>query len=55
MYDFWLNNSDLSNDRPNACHSVKIKPSKFEPSVVDLIDNIVTCNTKRGLGMKACI
>ena len=38
MYDFWVEHSDPSNDRRNARHVVKIKPSKRDVVSVDLVD-----------------
>ena len=53
-YDFWKKkNSNLSNDRRNARHVIKIKPCKRDQTVQDLHDEKVTeCQTKGGLKFK---
>ena len=33
VYDFWKENSDISNDRRNARHMVKVKPCKRNVAV----------------------
>ena len=54
MYDFWKANSDISNDRRNARHIVKIKPSKLERVVSDLEDsNVTEYAAKGGITFKA--
>ena len=53
-YDFWKANSEISNDRRNACHMVKIKPSKLGRAVTDVIDtNITDFVAKGGSKLKA--
>ena len=53
-YDFWRENSDISNDRRNARHMVKIKPSKRDRAIQDLVDDSVKeCHTKGGVKLKA--
>ena len=46
MYDHWLSNSDISNDRRNARHMVKLKSEKRDPAVLDLFDSSITTFTK---------
>ena len=51
VYDYWLDNSEISTDRRNARHMIKIKKGKLDITVLDLIDlNISECITKRGDG-----
>ena len=53
-YDFWKQNSDISNDRRNARHMCKVKPSKRDCAIQDLVDDTVKeCRTKSGLKLKA--
>ena len=49
-YKFWVENSDLSNDRRNGRHVIKIKPEKLALQVSDLEKdpNITECNAKGG-------
>ena len=54
MYDYWKKHSELSNDRRNARHVIKLKPAKRDAAVVDLIDSQITeCETKGGMKLKA--
>ena len=39
MYSFWVDNSDVSNDRRNARHVVKVKSSKLDIVVSDLCES----------------
>ena len=51
---FGEKNSNLSNDRRNVRHVIKIKPCKRDQAVQDLHDEKVTeCQTKGGLKFKA--
>ena len=36
MYNFWIEESEISNDRRNARHMIKINPAKKGNAVVDL-------------------
>ena len=54
MYDFWKKHSELSNDRRNARHVIKMKPTKRDVAVVDLVDPQITeVKTKGGFKLKA--
>ena len=54
MYDFWVEQSEVSNDRRNARHVVKVKPSKIDVAIADLVDsNIEIFDAKGGKNMKA--
>ena len=54
MYNYWKQHSVISNDRRNARHVIKTKPTKLDPVVVDLSDSQITeCNTKGGTKLKA--
>ena len=54
MYDFWKKHSEISNDRRNARHVIKIKPTKRDHAVADLVDsNVTECITKGGRKLKA--
>ena len=54
MYDYWKKHSELSNDRRNARHIIKLKPAKRDTAVADLCDSQVTdCQTKGGMKLKA--
>ena len=54
MYDYWIENSEVSNDRRNARHVVKIKPSKLDVAVADLSDsNVESFEAKGGKKLKA--
>ena len=54
MYNFWKKNAEISNDRRNARHIIKIKPSKCDNAVADLVDGGVNeCITKGGKKLKA--
>ena len=53
-YDFWKDNSSISNDRRNARHVAKIKPSKLDRAVKDLQDDRVSeFLGKGGIKLKA--
>ena len=47
-YDFWRDNSSISNDRRNARHVVKVNPSKLDTAVMDLRDDRVTEGKSKG-------
>ena len=53
-YDFWKEKSDISNDRRNARHMIKIKPNKRDKAIADLSDeNVKPCESKGGDKLKA--
>ena len=54
MYDHWKSVSELSNDRRNARHMIKIKRKKLSNYIADLVDdNISETTSKRGPRLKA--
>ena len=53
MYNFWKDESEISNDRRNAHHMIKVNSAKKDNAVVDLVDDdIKECLTKGGLKHK---
>ena len=54
IYNHWVVSSDLSTDRRNSRHMIKIKKTKLNHSILDMDDeNITETNTKRGLRLRA--
>ncbi len=56
MYNFWKEHSEVNNDRRNGRHVIKVKPSKLDVALSDLVgddDNIKIHTTKGGEQLKA--
>ena len=47
LYDHWISESDLSNDRRNSRHMVKVKKAKLNDNIMDLVEKDANVSINR--------